>query len=249
MSRLSKFFLLCVLFFTSLKGFAQHNDSAAYGFIFKLSYAEQLPGGTLGRLFGYNSNVQGGVFYKTSSNWIYGGEFSYIFGNVLKNTGVLDSIATNNGNLIANDGNYPGISYFERGFDIQLTVGKLFPVSRNLNSGILVTFSAGYIQYHLDIEAPSDWTPQISGDYLQGYDHLTAGVCATEFIGYQYISKKLFLAIFGGFEFTEAFAKSLRYDFQLHEKDPNYKYAMLSGLRVGWMLPILQEKKLKFYTH
>jgi len=248
MLKRARLFLFVALLFLTLKGTAQHKDTAASGFIFGLSYAGQLPGGNLAQVFGFNSNVQLGVEYKTQSNWIYGGSFSYLFGNVLRATGILDSIATTNGNLIANDGNYPGVSYFERGFDIQLTVGKLFPVSGNLNSGILITLSGGYIQHYIDIKS-QDWAPQISGDYVQGYDHLTAGVCATEFIGYQYISKKLFVACFGGFEFTEAMAKSLRYDFQSNSKDPNYKYEMLSSIRVGWMLPILTEHKLKFYTH
>ncbi|HTA26571.1 MAG TPA: hypothetical protein VK809_02200 [Bacteroidia bacterium] len=251
MNKRAKLFLLSVLLFSSLKGIAQHKDTAASGFLFELSYAGQLPGGDIGKLFGFNSNVQGGVHYKTQNNWVFGGEFSYMFGNYLRNTGILDSLATTNGNVIANDGNYPGVSYFETGFDIQLTVGKLFPVSKNLNSGILTMISAGYIQYHLSISAPSDWTPQISGDYLQGYEHLTAGACITEFIGYQYISKKSFVAFFGGFEFTEAMAKSLQYDFESNSKNPNYKFNMLSGIRVGWMLPILQEntKTPKFYTH
>jgi len=246
-----KLLLFSVLLFSSLNGFGQQKDSASSGFLFQLSYAGQLPGGDLGKLFGFNSNVQGGVQYKTKSNWIFGAEFSYIFGNYLRDLGILDSIATGNGNVIANDGNYPGISYFEKGFDIQLTVGKLFPVSRNLNSGILTVLSVGYIQYHLDIQAPSDWTPQISGNYLQGYEHLTAGACLTEFVGYQYISKKSFLAFFGGFEFTEAMAKSLQYDFETNSKNPNYKFTMLSGIRVGWILPILQDntKAPKFYTH
>lgn len=253
MNKRAKLFLLsAVLLFSSLKGVAQHHkDTAASGYLIELSYAGQLPGGDLGKLFGFNSNVQLGMRYKTQSNWLFGGEFSYLFGNYLRNTGILDSIATSNGNLIANDGNYPGVSYFEKGFDIQLTGGKLIPVSKNLNSGILLLLSAGYIQYHLDIEAPSDWTPQVSGDYLQGYEHLTAGVCLTEFIGYQYISKKSFVAFFCGFEFTEAMEKSLQYDFETNSKNPNYRYNMLSGFRVGWMLPILHEntKTLKFYTH
>ncbi|HTB30457.1 MAG TPA: hypothetical protein VK808_00425, partial [Bacteroidia bacterium] len=123
MLKRARLFLFVALLFLTLKGTAQHKDTAASGFIFGLSYAGQLPGGNLAQVFGFNSNVQLGVEYKTQSNWIYGGSFSYLFGNVLRATGILDSIATTNGNLIANDGNYPGVSYFERGFDIQLTVG------------------------------------------------------------------------------------------------------------------------------
>jgi len=249
--RIKYLLLAVVLFFLSFNSNAQHKDSASSGLMFELSYAGQLPGGELGQLFGFNSNVQGGIYYKTPSNWLYGASFAYFFGNQLRDRGVLDNLATSNSNLIANDGNYVGISYFERGFDMQLTVGKLFPVSLNRNSGILFTLSAGYLQYHLDIESPSDWAPQITGNYLQGYQHLTAGVCATEFLGYQYISKRQFLALFAGFEFTEVMAKSLQFDFQTETKNPNYKYSMLSGIRFGWILPILHEntKKLTFYTH
>jgi hypothetical protein len=168
----------------------------------------------------------------------------------LRSGGILDTITTSTGNVIANDGSYPGITYLETGFEIQLTVEKLLPFSKNRNSGLLLSFSAGYIQHHISMTA-TDWTPQIAGAYTQGYDRLTAGVCATEFVGYQYISKKMYLAMFGGVEITEAMVKSLRYDFDLEEKNPNYKYEMLSGLRIGWMLPILQDnhKAPKFYTH
>lgn len=253
MKNCTAYFLVCVMLLcASVKSFAQHKkDSASSGFMVQLSYAGQTPTGELGKLFGFNSNVGGGIYYKTESNWVYGASFFYLFGNQLRDHNVLDSIATTNGNLIANDGNYPGVSYFERGFDIQLTMGKLFPVSKNRNSGILFTLSAGYLQYHLRIQAPSDWTPQISDTYLEGYEHLNAGVCATEFLGYQYISKKAFLAFFAGFEFTEVMAKMLQFDFQSETKNPNYKFSMLSSIRVGWILPILRDnsKKITFYTH
>lgn len=107
MGRQVRFFLLSVLFFISLKGFAQHHkDTAACGFLFELSYAGQLPGGNLAQFWGFNSNVQGGMLYKTESNWQFGGNFSFMFGNRFKDIGLFDSIATSNGNLIANDGNY-----------------------------------------------------------------------------------------------------------------------------------------------
>lgn len=229
----------------------KQRDSASSGFMFELSYAGQFPGGQMAQFFGFNSNVQGGMYYKTQDNWIYGASFAYFFGNQIKNGTILDSIATQNGNLLANDGNYTSVSYFEKGFDIQLTIGKVFPLSKNRNSGLLFTFSAGYLQYHIDIETPIDWTPQVSGSYLQGYEHLTAGVCATEFLGYQYISKRKYLALFGGLEFTEVMAKALQFDFESGTKNPNYKFSMLSGIRVGWILPILQDntKQPTFYMY
>lgn len=232
------------------KAQAPKKDSASKGVIINMSYAGQLPGGDLAKRFGYNSNVQLGAYYKSSTNWLLGFQGAAIFGNVLRETGILDSIATQDKNLIANDGNYSQVRYFERGYDIQLTVGKIIPLSRkHLNSGLVGMLSAGYIRHHIDIQTPSDWTPQISGSYIQGYDRLTAGVCVTEFVGYQYISNNHIVNFFAGFEFTQGFTKSLRYDFDLMSKSNKVRYDLLNGIRVGWILPIFRQPATGFYTY
>lgn len=229
---------------------AQYNikDSVAKGFLVEASFAGQLPGGDLAKEFGWNSNVQIGVYYKTKTNWEFGLQGAFIFGNVLKETGIFDSIATSDRNLIANDGTYPSVSYFERGYDIQFSVGKLFTFSKpNPNSGILVTVGGGYIRHHIRIQAPN--APQVDSLYEQGYDRLTEGWGFTEFVGYQYLSNHRMLNFFGGFEFTQAFTRGLRYDFDLEHMDSQHKIDLLSGIRIGWILPIYQQESTKFYTY
>ncbi|MGP8215834.1 MAG: hypothetical protein ACLQQ4_09750 [Bacteroidia bacterium] len=229
---------------------AQYNikDSVAEGVLFEVSYAGELPGGNLGQMFGFNSNLQGGAYYKLKSNWILGVQGAFIFGNVLRNTGIFDSIATKDLNLIANDGTYPVINYFERGYDIQLSVGHLFTFKKpNPNSGILVTVCGGYIRHKIRIEANN--TPQVDSLYTQGYDHLTAGFCFTEFIGYQYLGNKRMLNFFAGFEFTQGFTRGLRYDFETEAMDSQHQVDLLSGFRVGWILPIYQQEATRFYTY
>jgi hypothetical protein len=247
---------ICILFLGAVfakESFGQNgikDTIPSSGVMINMSYAAQLPGGDLAKRFGFNSNVQLGVYYKFNSNWIIGIEGATIFGNVMRETGMLDSIATKDLNLIANDGNYSQVKYFERGYDIQITGGKVFPLSKkNLNSGLVVTLSAGYLRHHIRIETPSDWTPQASGDYLQGYDRLTAGVCVTEFAGYQYISKNRLFNFFAGFEFTQGFTKSLRYDFDIMSKNTSLRSDLLNGIRVGWILPILKTQATAFYTY
>lgn len=244
--------LIGIIFCIANNSFAQQKkDSASSGAIITMSYAAELPGADLAKRFGYTNNVQLGAYWKFSSNWFVGAQGAFIFGNKIKEN-VLDSIATKDGNIIANDGNYTPISYFERGFDIQLTAGKVFPVGKkkNLNSGIVATLSAGYINHHIRIENPNDWAPQANGSYIQGYDRLTAGVCITEFAGYQYISKNRILNFFAGLEFTQGFTKSLRYDFDLGSKNNNLRYDLLNGIRVGWILPILKKSANGvFYTY
>jgi hypothetical protein len=217
-----------------------------------MSYAAQLPGGDLAKRFGFNSNIGLGVLYKTSKNWFYGAQGSFIFGNILKESGILDSIATDDGNIIANDGNYPQITYFERGYDVQLTVGKLFPFKKpNPNSGILVMMSGGYLRHHIKIEIQGgEYTPQLTGDYLNGYDRLTAGPCATEFVGYLYMGNHRIANFFAGFEFTQGFTKSLRFDFDLQSQNTSLRYDLLNGFRVGWILPLMKENvSNQFFTH
>jgi hypothetical protein len=226
-------------------------DSASSGVLIDMSYAAQLPAGNLAQRFGFNSNIQLAVYYKFSSNWMVGIQGAFISGNQLRETGILDSIATQDNNIIANDGNYSSIKYFERGYDIQLTVGKIIPLDKkNLNSGLMFTLSSGYLRHHVRIETPSDWTPQVAGDYLLGYERLTAGVCVTEFAGYQYISKNRIVNFYAGLEFTQGFTKSLEYDFDLRSMNTSLRYDLLNGIRVGWILPILKKSANNvFYTH
>ncbi len=241
--------LILVLFFSGIAS-AQFNvkDSVAKGFLVEASYAAQLPGGDMAKEFGWNSNVQLGVYYKTKHNWIFGVEGAFIFGDVLKETGIFDSIATSDRNLIANDGSYPSVSYFERGYDIQFSVGKLFTFNKpNPNSGILVTVGGGYMRHHIRIQAPG--APQVDSLYEQGYDRLSEGFCFTEFVGYQYLGTRRMVNFFAGFEFTQAFTRGLRYDFDLMHMDSQNKHDLLSGFRIGWILPIYQQESTKFYTY
>lgn len=225
-------------------------DSVIQGWLFNVSYAAQLPGGELGKIFGFNSNAQFGVYFKTSHNWTFGAQGAFIFGNVLRDKGLLDSIATSDGNLISNDGTYPSITYYERGYDIQLSVGKLFPFKKpNPNSGLLVQLNAGYIRHKIRIQ-DNNWTPQIDSNYTQGYEHLSEGFALTEFIGYQYLSNYRMINFFAGFEFTQAITYNLQYDFELREFNRAPMIDLLSGIRVGWILPIYQQSvNNKFYTY
>jgi len=247
-----KLFIIIVLFSFVLNRSAQAQydikDSSVKGVLINLSYAAQWPGGDLAKRFGFNSNAQLGVYYKSVTNWLLGVQGAFIFGNQLRETGILDSIATSTGQIIANDGTIPSISYFERGYDIQLSVGKLFTFKKpNPNSGILVILSGGYIRHKIDIQVTGN-VPQLNGVYLEGYDRLTAGYCVTEFLGYQYLGSRRMLNFFAGVEATQAFTKSLRYDFDLKSMNTTLRHDLLNGFRVGWILPIYKQSVTKFYT-
>ncbi|NNM93841.1 MAG: hypothetical protein HKL88_00070 [Bacteroidia bacterium] len=227
-------------------------DSVSTGFLVQVSYAAQLPGGNLAQMFGFNSNLGGCVLYKTHHNWFFGAQGQFIFGNQLRQPGLLDSIATHDGNIIGSAGDYPQITYFERGYAVELSAGKLFHLGKNVNSGILLMGSVGYIRHKVFIDIQGgEYTPQLTGQYLYGYDHLTAGACVSEFAGYQYLGPKKMLNFFAGFEFMQGFTKSLRYDFETRMQNTNLQYDLLNGIRVGWILPIYTSHRqdVSFYTH
>ncbi len=146
-------------------------ESSASGFLVEASYAAQLPGGNLAQkglvLIIISDSL---YFYKTSNDWLLGIQGAYLFGNVLKESNLFDSISTSDGNIIANDGGYPQLTYFERGWDIQLSVGRLFPWGKNPNSGIIAVGSLGYLQHFINIQVQGgEYTPQITGQYMNGY--------------------------------------------------------------------------------
>ncbi|HTB06847.1 MAG TPA: hypothetical protein VK806_07845 [Bacteroidia bacterium] len=248
-------YLVVILFFLAMwckPAFSQGNynikDSSTSGVVFNMSYAAQWPSGDIAKVFGFNSNVQLGVYYKTKTNWLLGIQGAFIFGNILRATGILDSIATSDGNLIGSDGTPPEITYAERGWDLQLSVGKIISFKKpNPNSGIVLMLSGGYIRHHILIQSTN--TPQIEGGYLQGYDRLTAGFCVTEFLGYQYMGNHRLLNFFAGVELTQGFTKSLVYDFDLRSMNTSLQHEYLNGFRIGWILPIYKQQSNQFYTY
>jgi hypothetical protein len=210
-------------------------------FGFSATYAYQVPGGDLARRFGNNSSAGASLMFKGANNLHFGLNWAYIFSNTLKETGILDSIKTSDGTVIDKEGKYADIRFFERGFTLNLSCGYLLPkiLSPNPNSGILLTGGIGYLQHKIRIYDNGARSPQLAGDYLKGYDRLTSGIAFTEFAGYWYQSPRPYINFFAGFEFTQGFTQSRRsWDYDLMRADTEKRIDLLSGIRVGWLIPI-----------
>src|SRR5687768_4999597 len=114
----------------------------------KMAYSIQAPGGDLARRFGLNSAVSLGLIFKTKSSLMWGVDGSFIFGNQIREEGILDSISTADGQIINQNGTFATIRQFERGFTVTGRFGKLFPVlGPNPNSGIFFQAGAGFLQH------------------------------------------------------------------------------------------------------
>jgi hypothetical protein len=226
-------------------------DSALFVPMVKLSYGVHLPGGDLVKRFGVSSAIALNFSIKTKRNLFFGVDGSFIFGNNIKDSSILDNLKTSTGFIINQNGNPATVRLFERGYTFSAHFGKLFNLfAHNKNSGLLVYAGPTYFQHKIRIDDVGRQTPGLTKGYLQGYDRLTAGFGLHEFIGYVYLGNNRILNFFGGFDFVQAFTKSQRsYDFDRMKADTQKRFDVLSGLRIGWILPLYKGTPQEFYYH
>ncbi|MCX6285215.1 MAG: hypothetical protein NTW31_13390 [Bacteroidetes bacterium] len=223
--------------------------------MFYATYSYQFSGGGLAKLYGGNSSIGGGFQYKLRSNWVIGAEGNFLFGGTVKNSdSLIKMIANDEGLVIDENGYMAGINYYERGWSVYGKFGKIFPMyptlAPNRNCGLTVMLGGGYIQNHINIHNPDGTTPQINDDYGKGYDRLNSGIAVTASVGYLFMSNSRLLNFYAGFEFIQAWTKSLRqYDFDRMAYD-NTKYSsQFYGLKVCWFVPIYARKPKDFYYY
>jgi hypothetical protein len=224
-------------------------DSSLFVPMIKISYAAQWPGRDMYKRFGFSSAIALNFSVKTKHNLFFGIDGGFIFGNNIKENGILDSLKTSSGFIINGNGNAATVRLFERGYTLSVHIGKLFNIlSNNKNSGLLIYAGPTYLQHKIRIDDIGHETPELSKEYLKGYDRLTSGFGFHEFIGYMYLGNKRMLNFFFGIDCTQAFTKSQRsYDFDLMKADTQKRFDMLSGFRVGWILPLYKGTPQEFY--
>lgn len=250
------FRLLFILFFTlSLyTSYSQVNvkDSSINIPMIFGSAAFHVPGGDMAERFGVNYAAGAGFSYKTKGNWIFGVDFEYLFGTDVKiKDDLFRHLETSSGFIIDGNGVPADVAVLERGHFTAAKFGKLFPVfGPNPNSGIMFTAGAGYIRHIISISNIDNTAPQLAGDYRRGYDRLTHGYGLTQFIGYVHMSNKRTVNFFVGFEFIEAWTKSLRaYDFDLMQPDLKNRFDFLGGFKAGWILPLYGRAPQDYYFY
>jgi len=251
MKILLKLLLIFFCFISSSLLAQENNSSKLTGLIFA-NYSYDIPGGDMADRYGNNSGVGGGFMVKTKSNWLFGFDGNYLFGNNIKNSNsILQRISTKQGFIIDGNGMYAEMYMYESGFLASLKFGKLFPVfGSNKNSGLVFISSIGMLEHKIRFEHKNNIIPQLKDDYKRGYDHLSNGLSVSEFIGYMSLSDKKFVNFFVGFEFTQAWTKCQRkYDFNLMQEYDTKYFDLLSGFKIGWIIPIYSKSNQKYYYY
>lgn len=248
------FFILIFSFINSLTLRAQKTIDSALTFpMFSAAYMVQFPGGDMAKRYGVNSNIGGSFMLKLKNNIIFDLNANFIFGSELRGdaAGVFDSILTSTGGIINENGEYGKVSTYERGYFIGGRIGYILPFFQaNPNSGPVIMIGGGLLQHKIRIENDGNNTPQILNDYKKGYDKMSYGFSASEFIGYMNFSKSQFTNFYIGVELYQGWTHSGRsYDFNLMRKDTQKRMDILTSLKIGWIIPIYKRVPDKYYYY
>jgi hypothetical protein len=215
------------------------------------NFAQHIPGGDLAKRFGTSSNLGGSFMFKSKKNYLFELEANFLFGGDVKEDNIFQDIATPSGHLINQLGQLAEIRLYQRGLYSSFRIGKLFNFfGPNPNSGIFILAGAGFLQHKIRIENLGNNTPQVMGDYKKGYDRLTNGFAINQFVGYMYLSNNRLLNFYGGAEFIQAWTQNRRsINFDSMEKDDTKRQDLLSGIRIGWIIPLYKKMPQKYYYY
>jgi len=229
-------------------------DSAQAEFMVAANFSFDAPGGALAKNFGLNSTIGASVWYKTGTNWLFGLEYSYIFGSQIKNQGhLLDSILTPDGNLIGGNGLYEVMNINERGNLIFFKVGKIFhKLGPNVNSGLYFNLGAGFFEHRILYYFSGGGSPPIplNDDYVKGYDQLTYGPGLSQAFGFLYLGNNHKINFSIELEANEGITHNARgYDYNTMSYQNQQDLDMLFGIKVHWYLPFHRDfESVYFYN-
>lgn len=204
-----------------------------------MEYGYQLPGGDLQDRFGTSTSLGGKLELLLKNNWAFSVDGYFSFGRIVKED-PLTPLRDSDNVLIGTNFSQASILLRQRGFYLGASVGRLFSISKkNKRSGIKIELGVGLLQHKIRIQDdPESFVPILSGDYKKGYDRLTNGLALRQFIGYQYHSRNRLINCYAGFEFTEAFTQNRRsYNFDTMAADETKRLDILTGFKIGWILP------------
>lgn len=215
------------------------------------SYAAQLPGADMADRFGFNSNIGLHVLFKSASNWIFGAEGGVLFGRNIHENTILNGLLTNDGNIINSSGSFTWVTAEQRGWTATVTCGRMFHLKKwapNKNSGLEFRIGAGYMLHKIRYDMEEQNLPQLTDDYLKGYDRMSGGWMLTQYLGYRYFGNRKLINFFVGLEGMQGITQSLRtWNYDTNSAATGNRVDLLYGIRAGWTIPIYRRSADEIY--
>jgi len=243
--------ILLALCLSGLSVFAQKNFKTEKEkvFAFGASFGFYIPGGDLADRFGANSLIAFSPVYKTAKNVTFGLQGNFIFGRQIREEGILGEMQSENGEIFDEQGQIAEILFFERGYILNATIGKIISFGNlNPNSGLWIQAGVGFMQHKVRIEHQNNRIPQLEGEYYKGYDRLSNGLSLYQSIGFFNLSNSKTTNFSLAFEAMEGFTQSRRdFNFDYGYKDTRKRLDILLGIKATWIIPVYTRYADKFY--
>jgi hypothetical protein len=211
-----------------------------------------IPSADMAKRFGQFTTVGFDFLYKNPKSWLFGANAHFLFGSKVKETNMLEGILTAGDFLIGADGTLYDVRYQLRGFNGDLRLGKLLPIwGPNKNSGPFFSLGLGFIQHKIRIEYQRNADiPQISKEYLKGYDRLSNGAYAIPALGYCYLSNNRRINFFAQIEYLIAQTQNRRsFNYDQNVGDLSKRNDGILAIKVGWIIPLYERKPDEYYFY
>ncbi len=215
------------------------------GFFPEMSVTLQYPSADLAQRFGPHNTLGAGLYYKTSGNAWFGIRYQWMFGQNVRETNMLDSLASTDGYIFDMNGQSAIIRFFLRGHTAFAQGGKLIPLNKKKpDSGLLISAGLGYMIHKVYIFSSTTTVPQLSDAYKKGYDRLSGGPAANAFLGYLYLDPRKRVNVLAGFEFQAARTQSFRsFNYDTRTADLSIRRDQNLALHLGLIIPLYTKKK------
>jgi len=232
-------------------GFSQRDlkTESIFTPIYGLTYKGSISGGDFAKRWGYTNSLGAEINFKLKSNFTFGVESQFIFGNTFKDSSIFDNVFNENKQITSNSGLPAEVFFLLRGGNFTGQFGYVFTkVGKGPNAGLWLNFGLGYLFHKIRIEHNYDQISQFKDDYKKGYDKLTMGLSTKQFIGYLQQGSRQYLNFYAGLEFGQAFTKNVRtYNFDTEGPENNLRLELFYGFKVGWMIPIYKRQLQEYY--
>lgn len=209
------------------------------------------PGGDFAERFNGSGQIGASFMLKFESNLLLGVSGNYLFSSGIKNNEYYEYLQNDDG-WITNMYGEPGIVAEKLdGFTITGELGYVIPAfNPNPNSGILVKAGAGFLQHKIWIEERGNNMPQLTPEYIKGYDRLCNGLMTNQFIGYVFFHRKAAWNFYAGLEFTQGYTQNRRsWDFIREKKIDEKRLDLLYSIKIGWIISFHKRMSTELYFY
>jgi len=212
-----------------------------------LGYGYLRPFGDMADRYGNNLAFSVIGHYITSRNAVFGADFTYMFGDKVKED-VVAPFRSKEGYFLGDNGLAADLYLRQRGFTFTGQGGYLIPLSKKSRTGIMVLIGAGILQHQVRILDDQNAVAQLRGDLRKGYDRLTRGFTLTQDIMYTHLSSNHRINIKLGLTCFQGWTGEVRaVNFDTGLPTISSRLDMGLGIKAVWMLPFYISAKERVY--